>query len=68
MTLLNWVGGTALQGAEGMLCVQFTTRGAGVIIPFAKIEVIAHLISLEPEESWLVNNCIYIEIWNMLYH
>jgi len=67
VTLLNCVGGTALQGAEGMLRVGFTTRGAGVVIPIAKIEGIAHLIPLEPEQSWLVNNRIDIETWNMLY-
>ena len=67
VTLLNCVGGAALQGAEEMLHVGFTTRGAGVIIPIAKIEGIAHLIPLEPEQSWLVNNRIDIETWNMLY-
>ena len=61
VTLFNYVGGTALQGAERILRVRFTTRGAGVIIPIAKIEGIAYLIPLGPEQSWLVNNCIYIE-------
>ena len=61
MTLLNCVVGTALQGAEGILRVGFTTRRAGVIIPIAKIEGITHLIPLEPEQSWLVNNRIDIE-------
>ena len=61
VTVLNCVGGTALQGTEGMLCVGFTTRGAGVIIPIAKIKGIAHLIPLEREQSWLVNNRIDIE-------
>ena len=41
MTLLNYIGGTALQGAEGMLRIGFTTRGVGVVIPIAKIEGIA---------------------------
>ena len=67
VTLLNCVGGTVLQGAEGMLRVGFTTCGVGVIVSIAKIEGIAHLIPLEPEKSWLVNNRIDIETWNMLY-
>ena len=67
MTLLNCIGGAALQGAEGMLQVGFTTREAGVVIPIAKLEGVAHLIPLEPEQSWLVNNCIDVETWNTLY-
>ena len=67
MTLLKCVGGTVLQATEEMLRILFTTHGAGVIIPIAKIEGIAYLIPLEPEQSWLVNNRIDIETWNMLY-
>ena len=67
MTLLNCVRGTALQGAEEMLCIGFTTHEAGVVILIAKIEGIAYLILLEPEQSWLVNNQIDIETWNILY-
>ena len=61
VTLLNCVGVAALQGAEGMLRVGFTTREAGVVIPIAKIEGVAHLIPLEPDQSWLVNNRIDVE-------
>ena len=67
VTLLNCIEGTALQGAGGMLPIGFTTCGAGIKIPITKIEGIAHLILLEPEQSWLVNNRIHIETWNMLY-
>ena len=51
VTLLNCVGGTALKGAEGMLYVRFITSAGGVVIPIAKIEEIAHLILLEPEQK-----------------
>ena len=67
VTLLNYVRGTVLQGTEGMLHIGFTTREAGVGILITKIEWITYLILLEPEESWLVNNRINIETWNMLY-
>ena len=50
-----------------MLCAGFTTRRAGVIIPIANIEEIAYRIPLQPEHSWLLNDRINIEIWNMLY-
>ena len=44
VTLFNCIGGTVLQGMEGMLYIGFTIRGAGLVIPIAKIEEIAHLI------------------------
>ena len=67
MTLLNCVGGAALQGAEEMLQLGFTTHEAGIVIPIAKIEGVAHLILLEPEQSWLENNRIDVETGNTLY-
>ena len=56
-----------MQGVEKMLRVGLATYEAGVVIPIAKIEGIAHLIRLEPGQSWLVNNRIDVETWNMLY-
>ena len=67
MTLLQCIGGTALQGVEGMLYVAFPTTAEGMVVTIAKIEGIAHLIPLEPRESWLVNNRIDLEIWNTIY-
>lgn len=49
ISLLNWVGGVAVQGVEGMLYVGFITHEEGVAISIANIEVVAHLIPLEPE-------------------
>ena len=48
VTLLNWVGGTSLQGLEGMLRFGLATHEAGTVITIAKIEEIAHLIPLKP--------------------
>ena len=62
MTLLNCIGGTALQVVEGMLCIGFITCQAGVVILIAKMVGVAHLIPLEPQGSWVVNNQIDVEI------
>ena len=67
MTLLNCIGGAVLQGVEGMLHVRLATHEASVVIPIAKIEGIADLIPFKPGHSWLFNNHIDVETWNMLY-
>ena len=67
VTLLHCIGGTAVQGAEGMLRVGIPTPVQGVIVRIANIEGLAHLIPLEPGQSWLVNNRIDVETWNVLY-
>ena len=67
MTLLQCIGETALQGVEGMLRVAFPTTVEGMVVSIAKIEGMAHLIPLEPRESWLVNNRIDLETWNEIY-
>ena len=60
VTLLQCIGGHTVQGMEGMLRVGLSTS-TGVVVLISKIEGIAHLILLEPERSWLVNNCIDLE-------
>ena len=67
VTLLQCIGGTSLQGVEGMLRVAFPATAEGMVISIAKIEGMAHLIPLEPGESWLVNNRIDLETWNAIY-
>ena len=67
VTLLHCIGGTAVQGAEGILSVRIPTPAQVVIVRIANIEGLAHLIPLEPGQSWLVNNRIYVETWNVLY-
>ena len=51
VTMLQCVGGTSLQGAEGMLCVGWPTRNDSVVVKIAQIEEMAHLIPLEPGTS-----------------
>ena len=68
MTMLQCVGGTSLQGAEGMLRVGWPTRNNSVVVKIAQIEGMAHLIPLEPGTSWLGNNRIDLETWNTMYN
>ena len=67
MTLLKCIGDAILHSTEWMLCIGFITRKGGVIVPKGKIEGVAYLIPLEPEQSWLANNHIDVETWNTLY-
>ena len=57
-----------MQGAEGILYVGIPMPGQGVIVCIVNIEGLAHLISLELGSSWLVNNRIDVETWNVLYN
>jgi hypothetical protein len=61
---LQYIKSTAL---EGMLRVGWPTNDNSEVIRIADIEGMAHLIPLEPEESWLVNNRIDIEMCNTIY-
>jgi hypothetical protein len=66
--ILQCIGGTAAQGAEGMFRVGLPRGGAeGIIVRISQIEGMAHLVPLEPGESWLVNNRIDLETWNINY-
>ena len=44
-----------------MLCVGWPTSDVGTVVRIGQIEGIAHLIPLEPNKSWLVNNRIDLE-------
>jgi len=61
------IGGTVVQGVEGMLRVGWPPKEEGKVVKIAQIEGMAHLIPLEPGESWLVNNRIDLETWNTIY-
>ncbi|KAF8440641.1 hypothetical protein BGX38DRAFT_1205503 [Terfezia claveryi] len=67
VSLLQCIGGSSVQGAEGMLRVGWGGREESVVVQIAKVEGMAHLIPLEPGESWLVNNRIDLETWDALY-
>jgi len=67
MSLLQCISGNVVQDAEGMLRVGWSTQEESIVVPIAKVEGMAHLIPLEPGESWLVNNRIDLETWDALY-
>jgi len=50
-----------------MLRVGFPATIEGMVVSIAKIKGMAHLIPLEPGESWLANNRIDLETWNTIY-
>jgi len=67
VTMLQAIGGGKVQGPEGMLRVGWVTPDVGTVVRIRQIEGMAHLIPLEPNESWLVNNRIDLETWNTMY-
>jgi len=65
VTLLDWVGNPMPHGAEGMSRVEAYTGGGGQsIVWLSAIEKAVHLIPLEPERNWIVNNHVDYHVWN----
>ncbi|KAF8415030.1 hypothetical protein EV426DRAFT_579132 [Tirmania nivea] len=65
VTLLDWMGNQTPYGSEGMFYVQEFKRGGGQTIVWLRaIEGAAHLIPLEPERKWIVNNRVDYHVWN----
>ena len=50
-----------------MLRVRWSTLEESIVVPIVKVEHMAHLIPLEPGESWLMNNRIHLVTWDALY-
>ena len=67
VSLLQCIGGTAVHSVEGILRVGWPAKEENEVVRIAQIEGMAHLISLEAGESWLVNNRIDLETWNTIY-
>jgi len=67
VTMLQAIGEGKVQGLEWMLRVGWPTPDVGTVVRIGQIEGMAHLIPLEPNKSWLVNNRIDLETWNTMY-
>jgi hypothetical protein len=67
VTMLQCIGKAAAQGVEGMVRVGWPTAEQSLVVRIAEVEGMAHLIPLEPGESWLVNNRIDLHSWNNIY-
>jgi len=65
--MLQARGGGKVQELEGMLHVGWPTPDVGTVVRIGQIQCMAHLIPLEPNESWLVNNRMDLETWNTIY-
>jgi len=66
--LLRLCGSARLWKEEGMIQVAQRADGNSMyVIRIADIERMTHLILLETEKVWLVNNRIDFRIWNELY-
>jgi len=65
VTLLNWVGNATPHSSEGMSKVEGYARWGGQsIVWLSAIERAVHLMSLEPERNWIVNNRVDYHVWN----
>ena len=67
VTPLQFLGGATVQSVEGMPRVGWRTDIGSIVVRIALIEGMAHLIPLESEKSWLVNNRIDLETWNIIH-
>ena len=67
MSPLVSMNSTAIQSIEAILHVGWLYKKEGQVVRIAHMEGIPHLILLEPEESWLIHNRIYLESWNTIY-
>jgi len=66
--LLRVKGSRRPHSEEGMICMELIGGERGFhIIRIADIEGMAHLIPVEENQVWLVNNKIDFNTWNELY-
>lgn len=68
ITLLRLRGPAKPSGEEGMIRMEHKEEAISMhVIRISDIEGMAHLIPLEDERLWLVNNRIDLNTWNELY-
>ena len=62
---MEWVKNLIPHGLEGMSYVESRPMGEGeIVIWIRKIEGAVHLVPLEPDRKWVVNNHMDYYIWN----
>ena len=65
ITKLSWTGNGKPSGPEGMsYVVEVTGEGYQNVVWVHVIEGAAHLIPLEPNRHWIVNNRVDYHVWN----
>jgi hypothetical protein len=68
ITLMTIVGARTTGNEEGMWRVKRSNPARNVIVPIRTIVGMAHLVPIEPNEVWFINNRIDLETWNMVYN
>ena len=65
VTLLEWVGNAIPHVPEGMSYIESPPMGEGEIVVWIRIiQGAVHLVPLEPNQRWVVNNLVDYHIWN----
>jgi len=65
VTMLEWAGNPTPHGPEGMSEVKEYLHGGGqTVVWLSAIEGAVHLIPLEPERNFIVNNRVDYHVWN----
>ena len=65
VSTVEWVGDPIPHGTEGMSYVESRPMGEGdMVIWIPNIEGAVHLVPLEPDRKWIVNNRVDYHIWN----
>ena len=65
VTLLEWVGNGIPHGPEGMSYVESPPMGQGEMVVWIRnIEGAVHLVPLELNQRWVVNNRVDYHVWN----
>jgi len=65
VTMLEWAGNPTPHGPEGMSEVkEYLHGGAQTVVWLSVIKGVVHLIPLEPERNFIVNNRVDYHVWN----
>ena len=65
VSIFEWVRNSIPHGLEGMSYVECRTMGEGeMVIWIWNIEGAVHLVPLEPDQKWVVNNRVDYHMWN----
>ena len=64
ISLLQCIGSSTPDGTEGMVWVYIPEPTTNYVIRITDIEGMAHLIPIEHNGPWLVNNRIDVHTWN----
>ena len=65
ISTVEWVGNSIPHGPDGMSYGESGPMGEGeIVIWICNIEGAVHLVPLEPDRKWVVNNRVDYHIWN----